>query len=106
MNAGKLDRRITIEAAVESRDEFGGATVTWQQTAEVWAEVKWLRGRELFAAQQVTPEAQLQFRIRWLDGLTTGMRIEHDGEHYGIEYIAELGRRDGLEITAKAVGNG
>lgn len=104
MQAGRLDRRISIQAPTEVRDEYGGSTTTWDELREVWAAYIPLRGQELFAAQQVTPEAQVKFRTIWYDGVDERMRIVFEGKNYGIEYVAEIGRRDGLEITAKVLG--
>ena len=37
MDAGQLDRRITIEQLGDTRDEFNEPVQTWTTLAEVWA---------------------------------------------------------------------
>lgn len=96
--AGSLNRRITLQAPVVTRDAYGGAVTTWSDVATVWAAVIPMRGRELFAAQQVVALAEIKIRMRYRAGVDEAMRIVFDGKHYGIQHIAEIGYRDGLEL--------
>ena len=100
-----MDRLITIEQSTEGRGSMGGITETWTQFDEVWA--KWTPGGggESFDADQETAERSGIFMIRWLDGLTTKMRIRWDGLTWDIKHIAEIGRREGLNVTVEARGN-
>lgn len=101
MEAGKLDRRITIEAPQTTRDEYGQALVQFVPLATCWAEKRDLTGRELLAAKQVVASAQTKFRIRYRTDFDTTARIVYGDRVYDIEHIAEIGRREGLEILAK-----
>jgi len=103
MQIGKLDRRVTIESVTLAADGYGGQVETWALLATVWAQVVPLTGRELFQAQQVNAEAEARFRIRWRSDVTPKMRIKHDGDTYEVLYVAEIGRREGLDIMTKAV---
>jgi SPP1 family predicted phage head-tail adaptor len=108
VQASKLDRRIRIEQPSVTRNNLGEAVATWSTLAEVWAQKINLTGRELYAAQQVVPEAQLKFRIRWRADIKPNrdekMRIVdlRDAVTYGIQHIAEIGRQDGLEILVRS----
>jgi len=99
---GRLDRRITFRRPTFIQNEFGEAEASWEDVTTVWAEVKPLRGREYFAAQQVNSEVTTRFRIRYLSGVDTRWRILHDGLEYDIFSVAEIGRREGLEILGAA----
>lgn len=101
MKAGALDRRITIQNRVETQNSFGEAEITYEDMTSVWAEVRPLTGREYFSAAQYVPEAKLKIRIRYRAGITEKQRIIYQGETYDIGYIAELGRREGLELIVK-----
>jgi SPP1 family predicted phage head-tail adaptor len=101
MQAGKLDRRITIQQPVETQNSFGEIVVSYTNFAEVWAEVIPLSGRELLTAGQILPEATMRINIRWLAGINEKFRILYDNVAYDIQYIAELKRREGLQITVK-----
>jgi len=96
-----MDRRITIEEIVETRDSYGAVIRTWTPFATVWAEVRPVRSRELIASAKVTAEFDTVFRARWLDGLSPAMRVIHDGDVYEITGLAEIGRREGLEIMGR-----
>lgn len=98
MRSGELSRRIVIELATEAQDSYGEAVPTWSTFATVWAKVTPNRGDERFAANQIVAQADSVFRIRWQSGVTTKMRINYDGQIYDIVYMAEIGRREGLDL--------
>ena len=104
MRAGALDRRITIERPAEVQDAAGQPVPGWDLVAERWAQKRDVRGRERFAAEQTIGEETAVFVIRWLAGIDATMRVVHDGKVYDIQGLAEIGTRDGLEITATAQG--
>jgi SPP1 family predicted phage head-tail adaptor len=105
MRAGRLDRRIELRHRTTTRTEASGQTVeAWPvEYATVWAEKFDLRGREYFAAQQVTAEVTTRFRIRHRGDVLMTDRIACEGLSYNINSIAEIGRREGLEILATAI---
>lgn len=101
MLSGKLDRRLRIERDTTSRDASGGLVHAWTELATVWGQALPLKGREFIEAAQFVAGAEIRFRIRWRADVTEAMRIVHDGISYDIQHIAEIGRREGLEILAK-----
>jgi SPP1 family predicted phage head-tail adaptor len=56
LDAGALDKRVTIQARNESDDGGGGQTIAWTDVAIVWASVAPGTGREFTLAQQLQPE--------------------------------------------------
>ena len=100
--AGQLDRRITIENRTVTQSATGAPTETWATFATVWAGKRDLRGREYFEARQDQAEVTTEFTIRYLTGLQREMRIRYDGDTYDIMHVAELGRRAGQTIMARA----
>lgn len=102
MQAGRLDRRVTIEAYTATRDAAGGEARNWAELATVWAEKRDLAGREfLTASQEAQAQVETLWRTRWRPDITAKMRLVHDGVIYDIEGVAELGRRDGLELRCR-----
>lgn len=99
--SNQLDRRITIETAIESKENTGEITYTWIVFATVWARYMPIRGREYFAAQQINASIDATFRIRYIPNLTTVHRIKWDGKLWDIQSIIEIGRREGLDIMAR-----
>lgn len=109
MRAGELDRRITIETPTDVRDAEAAISQTWAAfvpvggaaLVDIPAKVIPRRGTERFAAAQINVEFDTTFRIRYVAGITAKMRIQYDGVTYDIQYPAELGRREGLDLLAK-----
>ena len=98
---GKLDRQITIQSLTQTQGEYGELIDTWTDVATVWANAYAGAGKEFVAARQVNAEVSMQFQIRWM-ALSTTMRILYDGKYFDIVDIAEVGRRERLNIFAKA----
>lgn len=105
MRAGQLDRRVTIEAVTRTTDPAGQATETWAPVATVWAAVWQLSATERAARPQTAAEETRRFRIRWTRAWTPtpgDHRIVYAGRVFDIQGVAEIGRREGWEITATA----
>ena len=98
MQAGRLDRLVTLQSRTVTRNAQGEDVVTYSDRASVWAEKFDLRGREYFAAQQVKADMQTRWRIRWRSDVSVRDRLVADGVSYDIAAVAEIGRRDGLEL--------
>ncbi len=104
MQAGKLDRRVTIERATMADDGFG-QTPTWAELATVWASRRDVSDAERFASGEVSAQITTRFRIRWssvVAGIDPRDRLICEGRTYDIAAVKEIGRREGLEITAAA----
>jgi len=107
--AGKMDRRITLQRVVETRDSASGEVVeTGEELAQVWAQREPLRATERFQASQFAAKADTRFRIRYRTGVEPkGMRIlADDGRLYDITGVLEHGRKEELEILAWARAEG
>ena len=100
---GHMDKLITIEqweADSPAQDSYGAPSGTWATYTTRWAEKTDKSGREFFTGGLVG-EATCMFKVYYVDGLTTKMRISYDSQYYDIVGISELGRWDTHEITAK-----
>lgn len=103
MQAGRLDRRVSIYRPVTTRAADGQDLVTWELVAEVWASVKADSGRENFEAERRTAEQTAVFTFRHRGGIVPRMELEYAGRRWDIRDVAEgRGRRRELEITATA----
>lgn len=104
---GRLDRRVVIEKKTVTRDAtYGSEQITWTTHAEVWAEAKdkfsdTSEERVAQGARIVTRSTRLT--IRWVEGVTSDMRVrvKRDGRLLQIVAIAEVGRREGLQLTCE-----
>ena len=107
LEAGELDRRVGIESAMLVQDDSGAEVETPTLLAEVWAKAQPVGGIsriERFEGREISAELDYRFVIRYRSDLTTRMRLRFDGRVYDIQRIDEMGRRDALEILARARG--
>ena len=103
MIIGKLDRRIEIQTATDTRNAFGEGVPGWTTTNTVWAAAEPGGGNEGTEGEKITATGLIKFTIRYIAGLDEKMRIIYGGETYDITNISEpvLERKRVLEITAK-----
>lgn len=102
MRSGRLNKRIEIQAPVQSRGSGGGVTTEYVPFALVWASVEPFVGREYHAAGQAQSEATIRFRLRWLDGVTTAMRIRLGEGLYDIVSVINVFERNReMQLMAK-----
>ena len=105
MQAGPLDRRITIERATATLDGFGGESPVWSRLVVLWASVTPISDGERFRSDERAADITTRFVVRRSD-LTKTIdakdRIIFDGRIYQIYGVKEIGFRDGVEITASA----
>lgn len=103
-NAGLMDRQVVIQKRTVSRDgTLGSQAVAWSTLDTVWAQVveSSTASDEAMRAGVQTFARPSKVRIRWRADVDTTMRISHNGQLLQILGIAELGRRQGLELACK-----
>lgn len=120
MQAGRLDRLVTIQRHTTALGDDGHPTDSWSTLGEQRrpASMRPLRGDERFSAPQYVASEQVEFRIRYaatVDDLSPKDRIIYpaftdaevgaspspDAETrrvYDIIAVHEIGRREGLQI--------
>lgn len=99
---GPMNRSVSIEQAIEVQDEVGQPVPTWVTIRGWRAARKDIQGWERIRSDQEIGARVSVFTGRWF-AADTKMRLVHDGLTWDIQGLAELGRRDFLEITAVAV---
>lgn len=105
MDAGRLDRRITILRDAPVNNSFNEPVSVWGDHAIVWAGFKPVSDGEKWASGQTLASAIVRFTVRWssqVSDVDPRDRITFDGRTYDILGIKEVGRREYLEITAAA----
>jgi len=106
MSVGAKDILITLQQATESKSTTTGQlTVSWSDWNTAFAEVISKSFTEGEKTNQVTNIDERIFRIRYMPGVTTKMRI-YDAEterYYSIIGISPEGRKKELLLTAKSL---
>lgn len=109
MDAGTLDKKITLLHRVDGRDpDYNTPTGGWEPFAlDIWASVKdFLPSRGERLAEGITiANKPSRIRIRYREGVTGAMRVLYRGRTLQIVAgPAEIGdRRDQLELIAEEV---
>lgn len=75
MQAGKLDKRITIQQKAITRDSDGAEIVTWQAFMAVWAAVIPVSGREYVQLKALESEQTTRVIMRHRPGVVPAMRV-------------------------------
>jgi SPP1 family predicted phage head-tail adaptor len=103
MEAGKLDRKITIQGFTNTVNEFRAPVKTWTDKATVWAQLIQRSTREAIREQGAQDEALVIFRTRHLAGVTNADRVLFEGRTLNIKEVTTIGRRVGLELRCNEV---
>lgn len=86
-------------------DAWNQPNGSYLELATVWAHVADPGAREREEADQTVTVRTKIFTIRHRGDVTTRNEITYDSDTYEITAIAEIGRKEGLRITAVARDN-
>lgn len=108
LDTGSLDRRIQIvRDAPPTHDGLQNVPGAPFVLATVWAQYKPARGAERFELATLEGEIPVAFIIRWsrtVADVGPADRVRYGDQLFDIIAAPrEIGRRDGLELTCRAV---
>ena len=89
---GQLDRRITIQRATTTLNEFNEPIETWSDYATVSAKRSDVSATESYRAQEVGAEITARFIIRWstqVADVDPRYRLSIKGKIYNITRVSE-----------------
>jgi SPP1 family predicted phage head-tail adaptor len=76
MQAGQLRHPVTIQELTTSLNDYGETVEAWSDWENVFAEIKPQSSREFQRAKQLQADATHVLKIRYLPGVTSGMRVK------------------------------
>jgi SPP1 family predicted phage head-tail adaptor len=97
---GALDRRLVLEAPVETSDGAGGVTRSYETVATLWASVEPVSARGGVEADAAGATVTHRIQIRYDDDITLRHRFRDGGAVYRIVAMRERDRRF-LDIDAE-----
>ena len=98
---GELNRRLVLQAPVETDDGAGGVTRSYETVATLWAQVTPMSMRTDIAAASLGGALRYRIVIRIRDGVTTRHQFA-DGTHvYRVIAARQSADRRFLEIDAE-----
>lgn len=98
IDPGRLRERVTIQQAAETRNGLGETVQSWATFAERWASVDGLSSREVLLQGQQQTEISHRVRMRYVDGMTSTMRILWRGRVLEIASLLEHNNRSEHEL--------
>lgn len=110
MEAGERDRQVTVEQLAQTREPGTGAPMeNWTALATVYAGRFDDRGTEQFTTGQLSAVAITRWEIGYradcdpeLIDVTKVRRLNYQGRLFDILASSLIGRREGIEFTARA----
>ena len=104
MQAGRLNRRCTLQAPGTTQDKLGQPIPGWTDVATVWADIRMKSGLESIKAGAPVSVVQASIRVRYRAGITAGMRIVHNLQAYNIvAVLPDVGGREYVDLIAEVV---
>lgn len=104
MQAGRLNRRCTLQQPGTTTDEIGQPIPGWTDVATVWGDVRLRSGLESVKAGAVVSTVQASVRIRYRSGVNAGMRLMHNLQAYEILAVQpDVGGREYVDLVCQVV---
>lgn len=101
MNIGALRERLLLEQPIRTPDGGGGASVTWQTVAELWAHVRPLSGDERLRHDQLCGRLTHEVWLRDRPGVVPAMRFRQGARIYEIVAVIETPHRAHLKCLCE-----
>jgi SPP1 family predicted phage head-tail adaptor len=101
---GDFRYKILVKESTGSTNEYGEEIESWITKHTLLAAKKYLSGSKSINNNEIFTSVQLQF-ITHYRTIDEKMRIECDGITYMINNIAEIGYREGLQITVEKIND-
>ncbi len=80
---------VTLQKRMETDDGQGGKTVSWQDVARDYADVRSLRGTETARFRRLSADTNTIVMMRWRADVTTDMRLLHDGRILNVMSVVD-----------------
>ncbi len=104
MQAGRLNRRCTLQAPGTTQDELGQPIPGWTDVATLWADIRMKSGLESIKAGAPVSVVQASIRVRYRAGITAGMRIVHNLQAFNITAVLpDVGAREYIDLVCEVV---
>jgi len=104
VSAGKLNRRIKIQAQVDTVDTIGQPLNDWVDVATVWAHIRHLSGVESIKAGADVSVSKASIRIRYRQDITPAMRVLYGTTVYQINAVLpDAAGREYVDLLSEVV---
>ena len=106
IDAGELNKRITILEVVRGQDSDGYPTPTEQVVRKCAAKFSRISGKELLKNNADYGDATFRFLIRYAPGINRKQVVRYNGNDYEIEYPNDYGdSHEYIELICRTLTN-
>lgn len=100
MKIGPLDKIVTLRRLTQVQTASGSLTSTWQDVAQLWAQVTYGSSNQSLEADQMVDTGIVTFRMRYYPLHKADILVYNDLEHELVGIPEIIGRK--VQIIAKA----
>jgi SPP1 family predicted phage head-tail adaptor len=106
IEAGKYNRRITIEEGIVSEDAQGGGETVWVKFADVWAAIEPMDADDPYYMDQINGRVNVNIYIRYLTGLRRDWRVIYNSQIYSlVEFYDVDAKHRELRLICKTLSS-
>ena len=100
--SSRLRQRLTLQKETRVSDGAGGYSRSWQDIADLWAEIIPLSGKERLFAEQIEAPISHKILLRYRSDITPDNRLVFEGRIFNIRYVFNVNENnEALEILAE-----
>ena len=104
IQAGRLNRQITIQRHGTAQDATGQVIEAWSEVCQAWASIRHPGGLETVRAGAETTIVKASIRIRYRTDIDAGMRVLHGTTVYDIKAVLlDEVKREHVDLVCEAV---
>lgn len=89
MEAGRLNRRITVQHKTVTELPSGEEVATWEDLATCWAALENITAADAARQYGLAVQSELRFKVRYRTDLTTKMAVFYRGKRYLVTKLEE-----------------
>lgn len=93
IDAGKLDKRVTLRSRLTTQDSTGGQVFTFSDFVTVWAAIEPSRAYQRFGGAQVQEGHDTLIKIRYIVGVRSSMVVRYQTFEGDDKYYEVIGVR-------------
>jgi SPP1 family predicted phage head-tail adaptor len=103
---GSLNKMITIQENTVAKDAGGMSKTVWTDYISVWASKYVRTGQMKDGEHSSRVEENVEWTTWYREDINYNMRIKYENQYYRIEFIDELGDKEGLRIVTNVIKQG
>jgi head-tail adaptor len=98
LDPGELHHKVKIQRPIESQDATGALKQTWVTFIETYVGIDPFGGGEKWADANLASTNVFKMKLHYVKGITTKMRVSHDGRMFDIQNVENVEERDRVLI--------